>query len=228
MTIPLLGCRDLTCGRGGRAVLRGVDLSIEPAQSWLVAGPNGAGKSTLIATLLGTLAPLGGEVLPALCFDRRGLGFVPQESPVVVPLPVTVAEFVGAGLAGIRSPQPEAAIQQALLQLGIEALATQDLRRLSVGQRRRAFVARALVREPRLLVLDEPLANLDPGTAERLCSDLDRLRVRWALTVVHVGHELALARRFATHVAFVADGSVQSGPTAAVWPAVAAWAEGRA
>jgi len=222
----LLGCRDLTCGRGGRAVLRGVELSIGPAQSWFVAGPNGAGKSTLVATLLGALPPLGGDVLPALGGDRRGLGFVPQESPVVVPLPVTVAEFVGAGLAGIRTSQPEAAVQRALLQLGIEALAARDLRRLSVGQRRRAFVARALVREPRLLVLDEPLANLDPGAAERLCADLDRLRERWALTLVHVGHELALARRYATHVAFVADGRVQSGPAATIWPAVVAWAEG--
>jgi ABC-type Mn2+/Zn2+ transport system ATPase subunit len=97
-------------------------------------------------------------------------------------------------------------------------VAAADVRRLSLGQRRRVMVARALARTPRLLVLDEPCASLDPEAALRLVADLERLRRTDGLAIVHVTHELGLARATATHVAEVADGRVTTGPVSRLLP----------
>ncbi|MCU0867318.1 MAG: ATP-binding cassette domain-containing protein [Planctomycetes bacterium] len=208
----LLGCRDLVCGHG-RPVLRGVTLQVARGDAWYVLGPNGAGKSTLVATLLGLLRPLAGEVSAPCGGDRRQLGFVPQEPRSELALPVTVREWVGCALdAAIGRVEAAARIAAALAAMGVEALAARDLRRLSLGQRRRVHVARALVRAPQLLVLDEPGANLDRAAAIGLAADLDRWRREQGLTVVMVAHDLELARRFASHAAIVFDGVVHAGP----------------
>lgn len=207
----LLGCEHLACGRGG-TLLRDVTLQVHAGERWFVLGPNGAGKSTLVATLLGLLRARGGTVLPVAGGDRQALGYVPQQQRFDAPLPITVAEFVGLGLLdGERRTAAAAKVHAALLQLGIGELAERRVQQLSLGQQRRVLVARALARRPRLLVLDEPLANLDEDGAERLLGDLLRLSAHDGLALVLVAHDRALARRFATHVAVVADGSVRSG-----------------
>lgn len=224
----LLGCRDLVCGHG-RPVLRGVTLRVARGDAWYVLGPNGAGKSTLVATLLGLLPPLAGEVLPLSPLARAQLGYVPQEPRSELALPVQVGEWVGSALPdAIGRAEAGARIAVALQTMGCGALAASDLRRLSHGQRRRVFVARALVRSPRLLVLDEPGANLDRGSVLRLAADLEQLRRERSLAIVHVAHDLEVARRCATHVAIVAGGGVVAGPAAALLadPAVVATVDG--
>lgn len=207
----LLGCERLACGRGG-TLLGDVTLRVRAGERWFVLGPNGAGKSTLVATLLGLLRARGGSVLPVAGGDRQALGYVPQQQRFDAPLPITVAEFVGLGLPdGERRAAAAAKVHAALLQLGIGELAERRVQQLSLGQQRRVLVARALARRPRLLVLDEPLANLDEDGAERLLGDLARLCEHDGLALLLVAHDRALARRFATHVAVVADGSVRSG-----------------
>ncbi|MBX3463800.1 MAG: ABC transporter ATP-binding protein [Planctomycetes bacterium] len=209
---PLLAARRLACGRR-RVLLRDVDLEVRPGEAWFVLGGNGAGKSTLLLTLLGVLRPLAGEALPPVGGDRAALGYVPQEPRGGLALPCTVAELLAAALPD-RLPGAEvvARVAAALAALGIGGLSDRDLRHLSVGERRRAFVARALARQPRLLALDEPAANLDRGAARALAADLDRLRRERGLAVVHVAHDLDLARRFATHAAWVDAGRVVAGP----------------
>jgi len=212
----LLGCERLACGRGG-TLLGDVTLRVRAGERWFVLGPNGAGKSTLVATLLGLLQARGGGVLPVAGGDRQALGYVPQQQRFDAPLPITVAEFVGLGLPdGERRAAAAAKVHAALLQLGIGELAERRVQQLSLGQQRRVLVARALARRPRLLVLDEPLANLDEDGAERLLGDLARLCEHDGLALLLVAHDRALARRFATHVAVVAGGTVRSGPVAAM------------
>jgi ABC-type Mn2+/Zn2+ transport system ATPase subunit len=216
----LLGCERLACGRG-RTLLRDVTLQVHAGERWFVLGPNGAGKSTLVATLLGLLRARGGSVLPVAGGDRQALGYVPQQQRFDAPLPITVAEFVGLGLP---DGEPQAAVMAqvhaALQPLGIAELAERRVQQLSLGQQRRVLVARALARRPRLLVLDEPLANLDEDGAERLLGDLARWCEHDGMALVLVAHDRALARRFATHVALVADGAVVSGPAAAMLAAL--------
>jgi len=217
----------------GRRVplLRDVALRIAAGEAWFVLGPNGAGKSTLVQTLLGLLAPLAGTIrrAPAVA-SRRAVGYVPQELRFRQSLPVTVAEFVQLALdrddGGMDRRRQR--VGQALAAMHVADLARRDVGALSLGQRRRVLVARALARRPQLLVLDEPTANLDAAGARRLLEDLERLRRDESLAMLHVSHDLALVERYATHVAFVYDGHVRSGErrVLAADPAFAAWLQG--
>lgn len=203
----LLATHDLVVGRR-TPLLTDVQLQFAAGQHWCVVGRNGGGKTTLLLTLLGLLPPLAGEVRwsPQLA-DRQRLGYVPQEQDQTLALPCTVAEFVALCATTPRGAATRAAVAAALGALGIDDLANRDVRRLSLGQRRRVLVARALVRQPLLLALDEPAANLDDDAAARLGADLQRL-CDAGLCIVHVTHDLALAERTATHLARVADGTV--------------------
>lgn len=212
----LLACRRLRVGHA-RALLDGVDLAFAPGEAWFVLGPNGSGKSSLIHTLLGLLPRLAGEVVFAADLrDRRRLGYVPQEQRFVPPLPCTVAEFVGIGLDRRDREAARERVERALQEMGVAALRRHDVRTLSVGQRRRVLVARALARTPLLCVLDEPAANLDARAAAQLAADLELCRREQGMCLVQVAHDLALAKAHATHIALVDAGRVVSGTAAAM------------
>ncbi len=199
--------------RQGRLVLEDVSLAVHAGEFVAVVGPNGAGKSTLLATLVGLVFPSEGEVrlfgTPLGPHNARALrkriGFLPQASPRPPALPVRVAEFVAMGLAGYARPwglsrQERAQVQEALEALGIAALAQMDLRRLSGGQYQRARIARALVRKPQLLLLDEPAAALDAPARDRLFRLLRALANEGA-AVLTVEHDVAAVSRHADGIA---------------------------
>ncbi len=216
MTEPLLQVEGLVVGRG-TPLLRGISWRIEPGQTWFLLGRNGSGKTTLLATLVGLLPALAGTLRRAAGIaDRSRLGFVPQEHRMFPSLPATVAELVTLGLVGLRldGAARTQRIAAALRCVGLEALAGSDWRLLSLGQRRRVLVARALAREPDLLLLDEPTANLDPRASRQLAQDLEALRQERRLAMLHASHDLELAREFATHVALVHGDRVLCGAAA--------------
>ncbi|MBL8751629.1 MAG: ATP-binding cassette domain-containing protein [Planctomycetes bacterium] len=221
---PLLVARSLSVGHD-RDVVTGIDLELRAGESWFVLGANGSGKSTLVATLLGLLPPRAGEIRVADSV-RRAVGYVPQEPRFEPSLPMLAAEFVAMGIdAGVRRRAAKERAAAALDAVGARDLLDRDVRALSTGQRRRVAIARALVRSPRLLVLDEPLANLDLRAASALAADLEQRR-RAGLCVVHVAHEVGIARRLATHLALVADGRFRAGPAALLGREAFAEAEG--
>jgi len=214
---PLVTATDLDVGRSA-PLIRGVELALVPGECWFLLGRNGSGKSTLIATLLGLLPPLrGGFSMADAVSNRSGLGFVPQETGVGHSLPITAAEYVWMGLGETRRAQASARVQAALASMGVADLAHRDVSSLSFGQRRRVMVARALVRMPVLLVLDEPAASLDPDGSHRLAADLESLRRERGLCILHASHDLGLARAFATHIALVHDGVLTTQPAAAAF-----------
>lgn len=201
----LLRTTGLAVGRTA-PLLQEVELELRPGQCWFLLGQNGAGKSTLLATLLGLLPPLRGSVsLHERIASRRALGYVPQQDQSALTLPITVVEFVELGLCDLSLPRRE--LQQrsaeAIATMGMTAASSRKVGELSLGQRRRALVARAMARTPALLVLDEPTANLDPATASQFASDLDRLRRETGVCIVHAAHDLLLANQFATHIATI-------------------------
>jgi ABC-type Mn2+/Zn2+ transport system ATPase subunit len=207
--------RGLTLGYGGAPIVSGVDLEIAPGEVWFLLGPNGSGKTTLLRALLGLLEPLAGELwLHPDVSDRAHVGYVPQSSAWSPALPTTVREFVGLGFVGTRASGEErrTALRWALARVGLESLALGDFRALSGGQRQRALLARALVRRPRVLVLDEPTEELDVPSARVLLDTLAQLVREEGTTLVFVTHVLELAARFATHVALFAGGRVSAGP----------------
>ncbi len=185
----------------GASVLDDVSLSLDARDSASVIGPNGGGKTTLLRLVLGLLAPTAGTIRVfgrAPSAARARVGYMPQFLPFDPEFPVSVLDVVLMGRLehcrwGRYSAADRAAADAALGELGIAALAGQPFAHLSGGQRQRALIARALVGDPELLLLDEPTANVDPAIQDQLYEVLSRLNRRMAILVV--SHDLGFVSR---------------------------------
>jgi zinc transport system ATP-binding protein len=211
----MLRIRDLSLAYGGLMVLEGVELALRRGEFWFLLGPNGSGKTTLLHAILGELAPRRGRVeRHARLATREGIGFVPQRCDLNPTLPTTVEEFVLLGLVGLRADAPERRrrLEWALERVGLGGRERADYWSLSGGQRQRALLARALVRRPVFLILDEPTAGLDLPACEALLDCLDALNRDQALTILLVTHNLGSAPRHASHIALCARGQIIAGP----------------
>jgi ABC-type Mn2+/Zn2+ transport system ATPase subunit len=203
---------ELDYGRG--TVLAGVDLAVRAGEAWCLLGPNGSGKTTLLRAILGLLKPRRGRLVrhPVLASCQR-LGFVPQVSGINPSLRTTVREFVSLGLAAsdVAGSRRSSQLAWALERVGLTALASTDYWELSGGQQRRALLARALVRRPGWMLLDEPTEGLDIATEELLLATLDDLNRRDGVTLIVITHDLAVAANHASHVALFDGGRVLGG-----------------
>lgn len=212
---PLLAAEGLSLGYGNHVVVSGIDLTVARGEFWFLVGPNGAGKSTFARAVVGFLAPMAGRLRHEGGLRQgESIGFVPQQCALHPTLPTTLREFVSLGLGALRVTRAECErrVAWAIEVVGLAGRAGSDVHDLSGGMRQRAMVARALVREPRLLVLDEPTSNLDPASQEALLIVLARLHRETSLTILFVSHDVAIAARYASHVAFFHDGVVEAGP----------------
>ena len=212
--IELLKATGLSLAYGNRTVLEGVDLAVRPGEFWFILGINGTGKSTLLRAILGLLRPRAGQLWRHERAGRKSTGFVPQRCDLNPALPTTVREFVSLGLVGIQADRKKQAERMAwaLGKVGLEGMSDRDYWSLSGGQRQRTLLARALVRRPQLLILDEPTNGLDLPAEEAFLSFLADLNREEKMTLLFVSHQLTLAARHATHVALLAEGQVQTGP----------------
>lgn len=211
----VLKTTGLVLAYGNRIVLDDVNLEVRSAQFCFFLGPNGSGKTTLLRAILGILRPLAGRLWlhPDLArLDQ--IGFVPQRCNLNPALPTTVREFVLLGLVGTRASRKEEAgrLEWALDRVGLAGLEHKDYWSLSGGQRQRALVARALVRRPSILILDEPTNGLDLSAEDAFLRSLATLNHEEAVTVLFVTHDIAIAARYATHLVLFHSGSVESGP----------------
>ncbi len=207
---PLLSARGLVRAFGALQVLRGIDLDVRAGEMLAVAGPNGAGKTTLLRILAGLMRPSRGQVRirgeqltrhdPA---PRRAIGLLSHHTFLYDDL--TPSENLRFTARLYHLPDPEAATRAALEEVGLSARADTPVRHLSRGLLQRAAIARALLHQPDILLLDEPFTGLDAPAADRfralLSSQLDRGRA-----LVLVSHHLAEAWELATHVAVLAGG----------------------
>ena len=178
----LISARGLKVVRGGRTILTDIDLDIHPREILTLIGPNGAGKTTLVRTLLGLEPPDGGAIL-----RRKGLriGYVPQRFDVDRTLPMTVARFLTLGDTS-RKPR----VAGVLAEVGAERVAGQQLVELSGGELQRVVLARALLNDPDLLVLDEPVRGVDYVGEAELYGLIGRLRDTRGLGVILISHDL--------------------------------------
>ncbi|MER7438715.1 ATP-binding cassette domain-containing protein, partial [Pseudonocardia alni] len=210
----------------GPVVLDGADLVVDPGRRLAVLGPNGGGKTTLFRLLLGLLAPSAGQVLldgEPVRRTRRGLLRLRESAQLVLQDPddqlfsADVAQDVSFGPLnlGLDETEVDARVHDALSAVGIADLADRPTHRLSFGQRKRVAIAGALAVRPRVLVLDEPTAGLDPAGVEELVVVLADLQ-RAGTAVVLSTHDVDLAHRWADDVAVVARGRVRRGPAAEV------------
>ncbi len=207
---PILDAVGLQRSFGALRVLRGVDVRVHAGEALVIAGPNGAGKTTLLRVLAGLARPSAGQVRvlgvplgPSAPDARRPIGFVSHLSMLYDDLTVYENVVLAARLYGSRDPG--AAARRALEAVGLADRGDEQPRRLSRGLLQRASIARALVHEPRLLLLDEPFTGLDAPAAERLRALL-RQRLSAGLALVLVTHHLAEAWELASRVAVLAGG----------------------
>ncbi|MEO6120592.1 MAG: metal ABC transporter ATP-binding protein [Acidimicrobiales bacterium] len=200
-TGPVLEVQGVSFDYGRDAVLDGVDLSVAPGEFVALAGPNGSGKSTLLRIVLGLLRPHAGHVrlfgsAPGDLRERWRVGYVPQRAPVDGQIPVTVEEVVASGRLARRgwarrpTPADEEQVEHALASVALADRRSDRLAELSGGQQQRAFIARALVNRPSLLILDEPVAGVDVESQERFRDSLVHMVRDHEAAVLLVSHEL--------------------------------------
>ncbi|WP_134669846.1 MULTISPECIES: ABC transporter ATP-binding protein [unclassified Amycolatopsis] len=228
MSEVVLQLTDVVFRRQGKEILHGVNLTVRAGEHWALLGPNGAGKSTILGfcgavthPTAGTVDVLGGRLgrveLQAL---RRSIGHVDPRHPLRSPL--TIREVVLTGVTGsIDTPprwQPTAAqlaqADELVDLLGLAGKAGERWPTLSQGERGRALISRALISDPRLLLLDEPSTGLDVAAREQLLETIDLLtRTHPRLASIVVTHHLEELPETTTHALLIADGSVvSSGP----------------
>jgi ABC-type Mn2+/Zn2+ transport system ATPase subunit len=207
----LLRVKGATLSFGRTTVLENVDFEVAEGQVWFFLGRNGTGKTTLIRSILGELPPRLGSV--QMVAERNQVGFIPQESRLNRNLPTTISEFVTLGLVGTDVPRDQRAerLEWALRHTSLTGRARDSYWSLSGGQRQLAAIARALVRQPRLMILDEPTSNLDITAEREILDVIDELKSAHAIATICVSHKLELARRSATHVALFLRGGVRTG-----------------
>jgi ABC-type Mn2+/Zn2+ transport system ATPase subunit len=211
----LIRTAGLSVSYGKRTILRDVDMDVRVGDFWFLLGPNGQGKTTLLRCILGLIPPVAGDLwLSPTLQGRERMGFVPQRCDLNPTLPTTVREFVLLGLVGVRCSRAETQdrLAWALEKVGLVTMARCDYWSLSGGQRQRVLVARALVRRPRLLILDEPTNGLDITTEESLLDFLADLNAKEKMTLLFVTHDLAIAARHGSHFALFHDYTIATGP----------------
>jgi zinc/manganese transport system ATP-binding protein len=216
--------RGLSAGYGSKAIWSDANFSIPSGSFTAVLGPNGAGKSTLIRLILGLLHPMAGKLEVFGEAPRRGnprIGYVPQGSTFDPELSIRGRDFVGLGVDGHRwgvrltgRAQVAAATDVSIAAVGAEGYADRQLGRLSGGEQQRLLLAQALVGQPSLLLMDEPLSHLDvrnQGAIVQLISEVARQR---HLTVLLIAHDVNPLLRHIDHVLYVAQGKLAMGKPA--------------
>lgn len=205
----MLELRDLAFGYGTRQVGGGVSLILRPGEVLALLGPNGAGKTTLFKTMLGLLAPLGGEVLldaaPLETLDRkeraRRIAYVPQAHAALFPFTVRDVVLMGraAQIAPFSAPgrNDREVAAAALERLGMAHLSDRPYTEISGGERQMTLIARALAQQPKVLIMDEPTASLDYGNQMRVLGHVRRLASE--------GMAVVLSTHNPDHVFMVAD-----------------------
>ena len=220
--LPAVDVHDLTVAYADKPVLWDIDLTVPPGVLMAVVGPNGAGKTTLLKAMLGLVRPVSGRVLihgQPYRADRQSVGYVPQRGSVDWDFPTTVFDVVLMGTYGqlgwFRRPgaaQKDLA-RDALDRVGMAGFAGRQISQLSGGQQQRVFLARALVQQAPVYLMDEPFQGVDAVTERAVVGILQELR-RQGRTVLVVHHDLSTVPEYFDWVTLLNVRKVASGPVA--------------
>jgi zinc transport system ATP-binding protein len=200
---PIIEVNNLTVARNGKVIIEDATFNIDPGMYMGVVGPNGGGKTTLLQALLDILPIKSGEIKlmgqPLEDFTEwRKLAYVSQHSiNFNEKFPLTVRELVGLGrintdnLGRPLKHRDWERVDEALRFMGISKLSNKRIGQLSGGQKQRVFVAKAIVRDPKVLILDEPASGIDPEAQERFYMILANLNAKQGTTILIASHDLA-------------------------------------
>lgn len=209
---------------GKHAAIKNVSIDVSPEELVVLVGPSGCGKSTLLRIAAGLVFPDSGRLLIdgtdtlGLPTEKRHIGWVPQSYALFEHLNITDNVAFGLKMSGVSRDQRYGQVKEMLKLCRIEELAERSVRALSGGQRQRVAIARALAVNPRVLLLDEPLAALDPQLRSAIRADLEILLRESGVTTIFVTHDQSEALAIADKVVVVRAGMVeQAGTPEQLW-----------
>ena len=208
--MALLTIQNLSLGYDSHAIVEGLNFSVNQGDYLCIVGENGSGKTTLMKTLLHLRAPIGGQILTGDGLKKNEIGYLPQQTLVQRDFPATVREIVLSGCqsrCGLRpfyGKNEKRLAEENMERMGISDLAKRCYRELSGGQQQRVLLARALCATQKVLLLDEPVAGLDPKVTADMYSLIEELN-KDGITIIMISHDIAAAVRYATHILHIGD-----------------------
>jgi ABC-type Mn2+/Zn2+ transport system ATPase subunit len=211
-SLPLVSLQHVNLGYDSAPVVQDVNLAIYPGSLIGLAGPNGSGKTTLFRTILGLLPPVGGT-LSRSC-PLSNFGYVPQSAALDPQFPLSASEVVEMGAYGrVRSYQflpskEKQRLREVLDQIGLPQLAARPFFSLSGGQKQRMLIARALMVNPKIMILDEPLSGVDEESRRSITDLLHKLTREKGLAVFFSSHDLEMVERVADSIVRVDKGRI--------------------
>ncbi len=202
--MAILTAKELAVGYERQPVLKDINFQIEEGDYFCIVGENGSGKTTLMKTILGLLPPVEGSIEVGQGLMKNQIGYLPQQSDVQRDFPATVYEIVLSGcqnsLKGFfySKAQKKMALEN-IERMGISHLKNKCYRQLSGGQQQRVLLARALCATTKVLLLDEPVAGLDPNVTKEMYELIGQLNSQ-GLTVIMISHDLENVKKYATAI----------------------------
>ena len=201
-----LSCQNLSLGYEGKEILSGLSFEVNSGDYLCIVGENGSGKSTLMRTVLGLKKPMSGKIVTGDGLSANEIGYLPQQTLVQRDFPASVKEIVisgNQGRCGLRpfyNKQEKELAAQNMKKMGIYDLQNRCYRELSGGQQQRVLLARALCATKKMLLLDEPVAGLDPKVTADMYSLIDGLNKEDKITIIMISHDLDAAIKYASHI----------------------------
>ena len=216
--MALIKCDNLSLGYEGRTIIENLSFEVSEGDYLCVVGENGSGKSTLMKALLGLKSQIAGDIIFGDGLSKTEIGYLPQQTLVQRDFPASVREVVLSGCLNKCGFHPfynaklRARAEDNMKRLGIDGIANRCYRELSGGQQQRALLARALCASSRLILLDEPVAGLDPKVTADMYSVIEELN-RSGVSVIMISHDIAAATRYASHILHISHEPLFFGKT---------------
>lgn len=216
--MPYISCREVALGYDGNVVTKNLNFTVNPGDYLCIVGENGTGKSTLIKAILNFKKPLQGKIIRGDGLKSLEIGYVPQQALIQKDFPASVQEVILSGClnrCGLRPfySRDEKAITAAnMAKLGITELKKRCFRELSGGQKQRVLLARALCATRKLLLLDEPVAGLDPKVTAEMYTLIQKL-VEEGITIIMVSHDINSAIQYASNILHLGEEPLFFGKT---------------
>ena len=196
---------DLSLGYDSRAIIQNLNFTVNTGDYLCMVGENGSGKTTLMKTILGLRKPLYGEIRMGNGLKSSEIGYLPQQTLVQKDFPASVREIVLSGCLGSCGTRPfygrkeKESVAENMDRMGISHLAKCSFRNLSGGQKQRVLLARALCAARKMLLLDEPVAGLDPGATAEMYRLIEKLN-QDGMTILMISHDISAAITYASHI----------------------------
>ncbi len=201
---------DLSLGYDAQVVVRDLNFSVSRGDYLCIVGENGSGKTTLMKSLLHLKEPISGQIETGDGLKKNEIGYLPQQTVVQKDFPASVREIVLSGCQGrcglrsFYSREEKALAKENMERMGITELSNRCYRELSGGQQQRVLLARALCAARKVLVLDEPVAGLDPKVTALMYDLISGLN-KEGITIIMISHDISAAIRYADHILHIGD-----------------------